>query len=79
MAHRLDDERELERVTAALERLRPPDRDVLVLCVWQGLSYAEATGRTSSSGRRSAATLAWAAWASKASRPAPGPPRSGRS
>jgi DNA-directed RNA polymerase specialized sigma24 family protein len=22
--------------------LRPPDRDVLVLCVWQGLTYAEA-------------------------------------
>jgi RNA polymerase sigma-70 factor (ECF subfamily) len=42
VAHRLDDERELARVTAALERLRPPDRDVLVLCVWQGLSYAEA-------------------------------------
>ncbi|WP_250037187.1 RNA polymerase sigma factor [Paractinoplanes maris] len=39
---RLDDERELARIRAALDRLRPPDRDVLVLCVWQGLTYAEA-------------------------------------
>ncbi|MCG5467040.1 RNA polymerase sigma factor [Micromonospora sp. MED01] len=39
---RLDDERHLARLAAALERLRPPERDVLLLCVWQGLSYAEA-------------------------------------
>lgn len=38
----LDDERHLTRLRAAFERLRPPDRDVLVLCVWQGLTYAEA-------------------------------------
>ena len=32
----------LARLRAALGRLRPPDRDVLLLCVWQGLTYAEA-------------------------------------
>ncbi|MGK5685489.1 RNA polymerase sigma factor [Actinoplanes sp. URMC 104] len=42
VAARLDDERELARLREAFERLRPPDRDVLVLCVWQGLTYAEA-------------------------------------
>jgi RNA polymerase sigma-70 factor (ECF subfamily) len=42
VAARLDDERHLTRLRAALDRLRPPDRDVLVLCVWQGLTYAEA-------------------------------------
>ncbi|WP_433650007.1 RNA polymerase sigma factor [Micromonospora zamorensis] len=42
VAGRLDDERHLAQLRAALERLRPPDRDVLLLCVWQGLSYAEA-------------------------------------
>ncbi|MGN9809939.1 RNA polymerase sigma factor [Micromonospora sp. BQ11] len=42
VAGRLDDDRHLARLRAALERLRPPDRDVLLLCVWQGLSYAEA-------------------------------------
>ncbi|WP_433303825.1 RNA polymerase sigma factor [Actinoplanes sp. CA-030573] len=42
VAARLDDERHLTRLAAALERLRPADRDVLVLCVWQGLTYADA-------------------------------------
>jgi RNA polymerase sigma-70 factor, ECF subfamily len=42
IAGRLDDERHLVALRAALDRLRPPDRDVLVLCVWQGLTYAEA-------------------------------------
>jgi RNA polymerase sigma factor (sigma-70 family) len=42
VAGRLDDERHLARLKAALARLRPADRDVLVLCVWQGLTYAEA-------------------------------------
>ncbi|MCY1142417.1 RNA polymerase sigma factor [Actinoplanes sp. Pm04-4] len=42
VAHRLDDERELAHLREALQRLRPADRDVLVLCVWQGLTYAEA-------------------------------------
>ncbi|UQU62944.1 RNA polymerase sigma factor [Couchioplanes caeruleus] len=42
VAGRLDDEQHLARLRAAFARLRPSDRDVLVLCVWQGLSYAEA-------------------------------------
>lgn len=42
VAARLDDERHLARLAAAVGRLRPADRDVLVLCVWQGLTYAEA-------------------------------------
>jgi RNA polymerase sigma factor (sigma-70 family) len=42
VAGRLDDEHHLARLRAAFARLRPPDRDVLVLCVWQGLTYAEA-------------------------------------
>ena len=42
VAGRLDDERHLARLRAAFERLSPADRDVLLLCVWQGLSYAEA-------------------------------------
>ena len=42
VAGRLDDERHLARLRAAFQRLRPPDRDVLVLCVWQGLTYAQA-------------------------------------
>jgi RNA polymerase sigma factor (sigma-70 family) len=39
---RLDDERHLARLRAAFQRLGTADRDVLTLCVWQGLSYAEA-------------------------------------
>jgi RNA polymerase sigma-70 factor, ECF subfamily len=42
VAGRLDDERHLARLGAAFQRLKPSDRDVLVLCVWQGLTYAEA-------------------------------------
>jgi RNA polymerase sigma factor (sigma-70 family) len=42
VAGRLDDERHLARLRRAFQRLRPADRDVLVLCVWQRLSYAEA-------------------------------------
>jgi RNA polymerase sigma factor (sigma-70 family) len=42
VAARLDDERHLVRLGAAFRRLKPSDRDVLVLCVWQGLTYAEA-------------------------------------
>ena len=42
VAGRLDDERHLARLRAAFDRLSPADRDVLVLCVWQGLTYAEA-------------------------------------
>jgi RNA polymerase sigma factor (sigma-70 family) len=42
VAGRLDDERHLARLQAAFQRLGAADRDVLTLCVWQGLSYAEA-------------------------------------
>jgi len=42
VAGRLDDERRLAQLGRALARLSAPDRDVLVLCVWQGLSYAAA-------------------------------------
>lgn len=42
VAGRLDDQRHLARLRKALRRLRPAERDVLVLCVWQGLSYAAA-------------------------------------
>ena len=42
VAARLDDSRELERVTTALGRLRRIDQEVLVLCLWQGLDYASA-------------------------------------
>jgi RNA polymerase sigma factor (sigma-70 family) len=41
-AARLDDRRHLAQVHRALSRLRPADRDVLALCVWQGLDYASA-------------------------------------
>jgi RNA polymerase sigma-70 factor (ECF subfamily) len=39
---RLDDAAELRRVLAALDELRPGERDVIVLCVWSGLDYAAA-------------------------------------
>lgn len=39
---RLDDSRRLAAAVAALARLRQADREVLTLCLWQGLSYAEA-------------------------------------
>ena len=42
VAGRLDDERHLARLREALRHLRPAQRDVLLLCVWQGLDYAEA-------------------------------------
>ncbi|MDG4824761.1 RNA polymerase sigma factor [Asanoa sp. WMMD1127] len=42
VAARLDDERRLEQLRAAIARLTPADRDVLLLCVWEGLSYAAA-------------------------------------
>ena len=41
-AGRLDDATQLEAVRAALTRLRRSERDVLALCVWSGLNYAEA-------------------------------------
>ena len=42
VAGRLDDAARLEAVHAALGRLRRAERDVLALCVWSGLDYAEA-------------------------------------
>jgi RNA polymerase sigma-70 factor (ECF subfamily) len=42
LAGQLDDATRLRRVLAALESLRRSERDVLALCVWSGLDYAEA-------------------------------------
>ena len=39
---RLDDARRLTAAIAALATLRQADREVLTLCLWQGLSYADA-------------------------------------
>jgi RNA polymerase sigma factor (sigma-70 family) len=39
---RLDDRDRIARVRAALAALRPPEREVLALCVFAGLDYAEA-------------------------------------
>ncbi|WP_369382905.1 RNA polymerase sigma factor [Streptomyces sp. cg36] len=41
-ASRIDDSRELAAVRHALTLLRRPEREVLALCVWCGLDYAEA-------------------------------------
>lgn len=41
-AERLDHQRELAAVRAVLDRLRQPEREVLALCVWAGLDYAQA-------------------------------------
>lgn len=43
VAGRIDDQRRLDALHQALDRLRPIDRDVLMLCVWQGLDYASAS------------------------------------
>ncbi|MET8881102.1 RNA polymerase sigma factor [Streptomyces rubiginosohelvolus] len=40
-AERLDHQRELAAVRAVLDRLRGPEREVLALCVWAGLDYAQ--------------------------------------
>jgi RNA polymerase sigma factor (sigma-70 family) len=42
LAGRIDDAARLEVVRAALGRLRRGEREVLALCVWSGLNYAEA-------------------------------------
>lgn len=39
---RIDDERQMRKVLAALETLSEPDQDVLTLCIWSGLSYEQA-------------------------------------
>ncbi|MFC8125042.1 RNA polymerase sigma factor [Streptomyces sp. NPDC057302] len=41
-AGRMDDARRLAAVHGALRRLRRQEREVLVLCVWSGLDYAQA-------------------------------------
>lgn len=38
---RMADAERLAAAQAALERLRPAEREVFMLCVWSGLSYAE--------------------------------------
>ncbi len=42
LAGRLDDAERLEKIHAAMSGLRRTERDVLALCVWSGLNYAEA-------------------------------------
>lgn len=42
VAGRVDDDELLASVRAALDALRRPEREVLALCVWAGLGYAEA-------------------------------------
>ncbi|MEH6372790.1 RNA polymerase sigma factor [Streptomyces sp. KLMMK] len=41
-ASRIDDSRELDAVRRAVKALRRPEREVLALCVWSGLDYAQA-------------------------------------
>lgn len=42
VAGRVDDRRRLAAVLTALARLRRPEREVLTLCLWEGLEYTEA-------------------------------------
>lgn len=42
VAARLDDTRTLDRTREALRALRPHEREVVALCVWEGLDYATA-------------------------------------
>ena len=42
LTERIDDRERIARVNAALAALRKPEREVLALCVWAGLDYAEA-------------------------------------
>jgi RNA polymerase sigma-70 factor, ECF subfamily len=42
LAGRIDDAAHLEAVRAALGKLRRSEREVIALCVWSGLGYAEA-------------------------------------
>ncbi|MER7199953.1 RNA polymerase [Streptomyces sp. CB01635] len=41
-AGRIDDARQLARIHGSLAKLRRPERDVIALCVWAGLDYAQA-------------------------------------
>ncbi|MGC1207361.1 MAG: RNA polymerase sigma factor, partial [Ornithinimicrobium sp.] len=42
LAKRVDDQRTLSAVETAFGQLKPDDQDIIALCVWQGLEYAEA-------------------------------------
>jgi len=42
VAGRIDDAQRLRAVQVALDRLKRQEREVLALCVWSGLDYAEA-------------------------------------
>jgi RNA polymerase sigma factor (sigma-70 family) len=42
VAARVDDERQMQRVLAALRTLKRADQDVVAMCDWEGLSYEEA-------------------------------------
>jgi hypothetical protein len=44
LSGRMDDAARVAAMHRSLARLRGPERDVLVLCVWSGLSYAQAAG-----------------------------------
>ncbi|MDQ1484742.1 MAG: hypothetical protein QOJ62_435 [Actinomycetota bacterium] len=39
VASRIDDERQMQQVLAALRKLKQSDRDVIAMCDWEGLSY----------------------------------------
>ncbi|MFB7708608.1 RNA polymerase sigma factor [Streptomyces sp. NPDC056105] len=41
-AGRIDDARQLARIHSSLAELRRPEREVIALCVWAGLDYAQA-------------------------------------
>ncbi len=43
VAARVDDQEQLRRVGEALDQLRPAEREVLLLCVWQELDYVSAS------------------------------------
>ena len=42
VAERLDDEQQMAQVLAATRELPPAEREALALCVWSGVSYADA-------------------------------------
>ena len=42
VAERIDDGRRMREILAAVEQLPEPEQDAFALCVWQGLSGAEA-------------------------------------
>lgn len=42
VAGQLDDRRRIGAVLTALGALRRPEREVLLLCLWQGMEYADA-------------------------------------